>query len=112
MARTRNENARGVVLEPTLDRVIVALCGDYTRRSKCKDDPENGDFLADLNAAIDGAIAAEMPSYDERAREAMREDIGTRRGATYTPLYDMSPATYKRLKRRIKARIALALGYA
>ncbi len=40
----------------------------------------------------------------------MRQDIACRRGATYSPLYTLSPATYKRYKKRAKLRIARGLG--
>lgn len=104
----------GVALEPSLNRTICAICGDYARRREyvATHADECAEHYAAVNTAIDGAIAEAMPEYDGAAREAMREDIGTRRGATYTPLYQMSAATYKRLKRRVKTAIARALGYA
>lgn len=94
--------------------MIVALVGDYDRRCKYIQAHRGAiaEVYAELNAAIDRALSESMAGYDSAAVVAMREDIGTRRGATYTPLYSMSPAKYKRLKRSVKERIARAMGLA
>ena len=108
----REQDGGGVALEPSLDRLVVALVGDYERRriyiQAHRDDVAAA--YAETNAVIDRALAESMAGFDDDAVAAMREDIGTRRGATYTPLYSMSPATYKRLKRSAKERLACALG--
>lgn len=59
---------------------------------------------------IDDALSDALTSLDPPARVAMRQDIACRRGATYSPLYTLSPATYKRYKQRAKYRIARGLG--
>lgn len=67
-------------------------------------------FYTYLNSTIDHSLDTSLSSLDYAARVAMREDIACRRGATYTPLYELSPATYKRYKQRAKYTIARNLG--
>ncbi len=93
--------------------MVIALCEDYERRQKeilRSSDPEAKELYAYLNQTIDDALNASLPALDRASRVAMREDIACRRGATYSPLYSLSPATYKRYKRRAKYTIARNLG--
>ena len=93
--------------------MVIALCEDYDRRQKeilKTQDPDAKELYAYLNQTIDSALDASLSSLDRASRVAMREDIACRRGATYSPLYSLSPATYKRYKRRAKYTIARDLG--
>jgi hypothetical protein len=74
------------------------------------EDRETRSFYTYLNSTIDHSLDTSLSSLDHRARVAMRQDIACRRGATYTPLYELSPATYKRYKQRAKYTIARNLG--
>ena len=73
-------------------------------------DLETRRFYAYLNHTIDHSLDTSLSTLDFSARVAMRQDIACRRGATYTPLYELSPATYKRYKQRVKYTIARNLG--
>lgn len=73
-------------------------------------DAETMDFYSYLNSTIDAALDGALSNLDRSSRVAMRQDIAQRRGATYSPLYALSPATYKRYKRRAKYTIARDLG--
>ena len=66
--------------------------------------------VVNLNRTIDEALNTSLSALEPDARVAMRQDIACRRGATYSPLYTLSPATYKRYKKRAKLRIARGLG--
>ncbi len=94
--------------------MVIALCEDYDRRERVlsgnKADEETRAFYAHLNRVIDTSLDLSLEKLDPPARVAMREDIACRRGATYSPLYELSPATYKRYKRRAKYTIAVNLG--
>lgn len=68
------------------------------------------DYYAYINTEIDTALTHALSSLTQSERVAMRQDIACRRGATYSPLYQLSPATYKRYKRRAKFAIARSLG--
>ncbi len=73
-------------------------------------DAETRCFYSHLNATIDRSLDSSLSNLDPPSRIAMRQDIACRRGATYTPLYQLSPATYKRYKQRAKYTIARNLG--
>ncbi len=73
-------------------------------------DPETRLFYIFLNTTIDHSLDTSLSALDHKSRVAMRQDIACRRGATYTPLYELSPATYKRYKQRAKYTIARNLG--
>ena len=93
-----------------VDRLVVAVCGDYERRVRMLRrttlPPEVRDALAGLNATIDAAIAEVC---EVGIRLQIRRDIGERRGARRTPLYCLGEATYKRRKHEAKLSIARAL---
>lgn len=93
---------------------MIAYCEDYERRQRVlsnpKAPPEAREYYAYINTTIDAALTHSLPSLEPTERVAMREDIACRRGATYSPLYQLSPATYKRYKRRAKYVIARDLG--
>ena len=97
-----------------MEHIVIAYCEDYERRQRgltsrgADDDTRN--FYYYLNGTIDAALDDSLPALDRPARVAMRQDIACRRGATYSPLYELSPATYKRYKRRAKYTIARNLG--
>lgn len=93
-----------------VDRLVVAVCGDYERRVRMLRrttlPPEVRDALVGLNATIDAAIAEVC---EVGIRLQIRRDIGERRGARRTPLYCLGEATYKRRKHEAKLSIARAL---
>ncbi len=93
---------------------MIAYCEDYDRRQRvlttASSDEETRAFYAHLNRVIDVSLESSLTELDAPARVAMRQDIACRRGATYSPLYELSPATYKRYKRRAKYTIARNLG--
>lgn len=97
-----------------MEHLVIAYCEDYERRARAltlaTTDRETRDFYSHLNGVIDTALDASLPKLDPKARVAMRRDIACRRGATYSPLYTLSPATYKRYKRQAKYCIARDLG--
>ena len=93
-----------------VDRLVVAICGDYERRERIlrrkSTEPETAAALAALNAAVDAAIAGVC---EPGICLQIRRDIGERRGARRTPLYCLGEATYKRRKHEAKLSIARAL---
>lgn len=93
---------------------MIAYCEDYDRRQKVltrhEADEDTRQFYSYLNRTIDCALADSLSNLDQTSRVAMRQDIACRRGATYSPLYTLSPATYKRYKQRAKYSIARGLG--
>ena len=97
-------------LPPALDRMIVALCGDYDRRAAllrtADAPPEVLESCASLNSAIDGAVAEVC---EDGIRRQMLLDIVEGRGARRTPLYFLGEGTYKRRKRDVKLSIARRL---
>ena len=101
-------------LERSVEHIVIAYCEDYERREKVlldrRADPDTISFYSYLNSTIDAALDGALSNLDRTSRVAMRQDIAQRRGATYSPLYALSPATYKRYKRRAKYRIARDLG--
>lgn len=101
-------------LDRSIEHLVIAYCEDYDRRERALTAPETDDDTRDLyrhlNRAIDDALDTSLSSLAPDARVAMRQDIACRRGATYSPLYTLSPATYKRYKRRAKLHIARGLG--
>jgi hypothetical protein len=101
-------------LERSIEHIVIAYCEDYERREKVLAergaDEETRDFYSYLNDTIDAALDTSLSTLDRPGRVAMRQDIACRRGATYSPLYELSPATYKRYKRRAKYSIARDLG--
>jgi hypothetical protein len=94
--------------------MVIAYCEDYERRERVlkahQADPDTMTFYSYLNSTIDAALDGALSNLDRQSRIAMRQDIAQRRGATYSPLYALSPATYKRYKRRAKYVIARDLG--
>ena len=94
--------------------MVIAYCEDYERRERVVANPaappEARDYYAYINTTIDTALNLSLPALEPSERVAMRQDIACRRGATYSPLYQLSPATYKRYKRRAKYTIARDLG--
>ncbi len=93
-----------------VNRVVVALCGDYDRRERAirrrEATPEVLSSYTALNRAIDDALAEVC---EEGIRVQMRADIGAGRGARRSPLYFLSEGTYKKRKRAAKYRIARIL---
>ena len=98
------------ILPMSVNRIVVALCGDYDRRKreieKNKIDTETLAYYRRLNAAIDEALYEEC---EEGIRSTMRSDIGNGVGHRRTQLYYMAPGTYKTRKRNSKYRIAKRL---
>ena len=105
--------ARRKRMEPIpieVDRLIVAICGDYDRRTRIlrrstAEEAMRAAF-ATLNHTIDDAIATVC---EPGICRQIRLDIGARRGARRTPLYCLGEATYKRRKHEAKLAIARAL---
>ncbi len=101
-------------LSRSVEHIVIAYCEDYDRRarllSRREGDEDTRAFYDHLNRMIDTSLESSLPTLDPHGRVAMREDIACRRGATYSPLYTLSPATYKRYKRRAKYTIARNLG--
>ena len=98
-----------------VERLVAAACEDYPLRER---EIERGRADAAtlteyrlLNRDIDDALREALPALNEASRRSMREDIAIRRGALYTPLYTLSPATYKRYKAKAKYCIAKRLGF-
>ncbi len=93
---------------------MIAYCEDYDRRQRMLThgacDEETHAFYTHLNHTIDISLDLSLEKLDAASRVAMRQDIACRRGATYSPLYALSPSTYKRYKRRAKYTIARNLG--
>ncbi len=93
---------------------MIAYCEDYERREKILasrgSDEDTRAFYTHLNRVIDASLEVSLEGLDAPSRIAMRQDIACRRGATYSPLWQLSPATYKRYKRRAKYTIACNLG--
>lgn len=93
-----------------VDRMVVAICGDYDRRERIlrrsAAAPEVLAYLAELNRTIDRAVAEVCEAGICRQ---IRLDIGERRGARRTPLYCLGETTYKRRKHDAKIAIAKAL---
>ena len=98
------------ILPMSVNRIVVALCGDYDRRKKeiekNKIDTETLAYYRRLNAAIDEALYEEC---EEGIRNTMRSDIGNGVGHRRTQLYYMAAGTYKSRKRNSKYRIAKRL---
>ena len=93
-----------------VDRLVVAVCGDYERRERLLHrrelPPEVRACLEEMNRRIDAAIAEVC---EPGICLQIRRDIGERRGARRTPLYCLGEATYKRRKHEAKLSIARAL---
>ncbi len=95
---------------------MIAYCEDYERRKRflacnhCNKDVETRQFYSYLNRVIDMSLEVTLDGLDIKEREAMRRDIGNRRGAKYSQLYQIAPTTYKRYKRHVKYVIAKSLG--
>ena len=98
------------ILPMSVNRIVVALCGDYDRRKreieKNKIDTETLAYYRRLNEAIDEALYEEC---EEGIRNTMRSDIGNGVGHRRTQLYYMAAGTYKSRKRNSKYRIAKRL---
>ncbi len=94
----------------SVNRVVVAICGDYDRRKreieKKKIDEQTLSHYRRLNNLIDEAITEEC---EVGIRNTMREDIGNGVGHRRTQLYYISAGTYKTRKRNTKYRIAKKL---
>lgn len=94
----------------SVNRVVVAICGDYDRRKreieKNKIDAETLLHYKQLNDAIDEAINEEC---EVGIRNTMRSDIGNGVGHRRTQLYYMAAGTYKTRKRNSKYKIAKKL---
>ena len=98
------------ILPLSVNRVVVALCGDYDRRKreieKNRIDKETLSHYKELNDLIDEAINEEC---ETGIRSTMRSDIGNGVGHRRTQLYYMAAGTYKTRKRNSKYRIAKKL---
>lgn len=103
-------HARSIVLPETLDRVIVALLGDYKRRQD-----------AILNRSYSQRTQMEYRYIDYRIEEGALEicpmncvesfidEIASRRGFANSSIDCMSETTYKRQKLEIKFNVARKL---
>ncbi len=98
------------ILPLSVNRVVVAICGDYDRRKreieKKKIDEATLSHYQHLNDLIDEAINEEC---EIGIRNTMRSDIGNGIGHRKTQLYYMAAGTYKTRKRNSKYRIAKKL---
>ena len=98
------------ILPLSVNRVVVALCGDYDRRKKeiekNRIDKETLSHYKELNDLIDEAINEEC---EKGIQNTMRSDIGNGVGHRRTQLYYMAAGTYKTRKRNSKYRIAKKL---
>ena len=105
-----NKEARAKMLPLQINRVVVALCGDYERRQreieKQTADEKTIEHYRFLNQVIDSALEEEC---EEGIRKKLREDIGNGVGHRRTQLYYMAAGTYKTRKRNCKYRIAKKL---
>ncbi len=106
----KNEEKNEKILPLQVNRVVVALCGDYDRRKKeikkQQSDIATLQYYQYLNDTIDKALEEEC---EEGIRTKIREDIGNGVGHRRTQLYYMAPGTYKKRKRNCKYRIAKKL---
>ena len=95
------------ILPLSVNRVVVALCGDYDRRKKeiekNRIDKETLSHYKELNDLIDEAINEEC---EKGIQNTMRSDIGNGVGHRRTQLYYMAAGTYKTRKRNSKYKIA------
>ena len=100
----------GSRLPPGVEHMIFAICEDYPRRARAiADGVGNPATLAEyrrLNDLIDDALEE---SCEPDLREEMRRDLGLRRGAHYTQLWQISVGTYKIRKKMSKLAIARRL---
>ena len=109
MGNRQNEEAARDGIERSLDRLVVALCGDYERRERMI--REGGlplrmlSELRYLNMKILDA-AEEVACYDG---EIFISEIGEKIGYINSRLDFMSEPTYKRRKSEIKRSIAKKL---
>ena len=98
------------ILPLSVNRVVVALCGDYDRRKKeiekNRIDKETLSHYKELNDLIDEAINEEC---EKGIQNTMRSDIGNGVGHRRTQLYYMAAGTYKTRKRNSKYKIAKKL---
>ena len=105
-----NKEARAKMLPLHINRVVVALCGDYERREKeiekQTSDEKTIEHYRYLNSVIDKALEEEC---EEGIRKKLREDIGNGVGHRRTQLYYMAVGTYKTRQRNCKYRIAKKL---
>ena len=94
----------------SVNRVVVAICGDYDRRKKEIEknniDKETLLHYKQLNSAIDEALGE---TCEQAILPTMRNDIGNGVGHRRTQLYYMATNTYKSRKRNAKYRIAKKL---
>ena len=94
-------------LPTVLNRVIVAIVGDYDRRASIlrrrAAAPDVLDRYHAINRAIDEAIAEVC---EPAICRQIRLDIGEGRGARRTPLYFLGEGLYKKRKREAKESIA------
>ncbi len=90
-----------------VSRIVVSLCNDYDRRKRelfrARLPAPILHQYAFLNATIDKALSEVC---EEGIRDDMRRDIGLGRGHRMSPIYCLSPKTFKRRKRDTKRRIA------
>lgn len=102
---------RAESLPTVLNRLIVAVVGDYERRASVLRRRAAAQDVLDryheLNRAIDEAIAEVC---EPAICRQMRLDIGEGRGARRTPLYFLGEGLYKKRKREAKESIAKHLG--
>ena len=94
-----------------VERTIADLCLGYKRRRNALLDVERlcpataAEFMR-VNNAIDAALNEEC---EDGIRQTMLEDLAVRRGHRTSPLYAISPNTYKARKMRTKYNIARRL---
>ena len=109
MTELRNEQT-SKMLPLQVNRMVVALCGDYDRREreirKNSMDKTTLQYYQYLNDVIDTSLEEEC---EEAIRKNIREDIGNGVGHRRTQLYYMAAGTYKKRKRNCKYRIAKKL---
>ncbi len=98
------------ILPLQVNRMVVALCGDYDRRKKEIEkneiDKDTLQYYRYLNDVIDASLTEEC---EPAIINNIREDIGNGVGHRRTQLYYMAAGTYKKRKRNCKYRIAKKL---
>lgn len=98
-----------ILMPPTLDKVIVALCADYSRRAEAiekREIPFN--VLMEYRFLNYRMLDAAMEIAGGRDALAFITEIAERRGNVQSSLY-LSETLYKTRKKEIKVNIAKRL---
>lgn len=90
----------------TLDRLVVALCRDYGRRSRGNPHRRVEMEFKYINTRMREAVASVI---GHEGAERMIEEIGERIGYAYSAFSDVSEVNYKQKKQLSKLAIARGL---